>query len=114
MNRCTDFKRGVDLRDANESIVEFETWLELGQGEEREGLLDEIKGYNRDDCLSTLHLRGWLEEQRAELERDLGDLPRPTVPEPEEREDSDEQKAVNELAAALVCGPAGEHRGARG
>ena len=38
------FKRGVDLRDANESIVEFETWLELGQGEEREDLLAEIKG----------------------------------------------------------------------
>ena len=26
------FKRGVELRDANESIVEFETWLELGAG----------------------------------------------------------------------------------
>ena len=61
-------------------------------------------GYNRDDCLSTLYLRNWLEGQRAELERELGDLPRPTVPEPEEREDSDEQKAVNDLAAALCIG----------
>ena len=75
------FARGVDLRDANESIVEFETWLELGQGDEREDLLAEIKGYNRDDCLSTLYLRNWLEGQRAELERELGDLPGPTVPE---------------------------------
>ena len=98
------FARGVDLRDANESIVEFETWLELGQGDEREDLLAEIKGYNRDDCLSTLYLRNWLEGQRAELERELGDLPRPTVPEPEEREDSEEQKAVNDLAAALCIG----------
>ena len=98
------FKRGVDLRDANESIVEFETWLELGQGEEREDLLAEIKGYNRDDCLSTLHLRDWLEEQRAEFERDLGDLPRPTVPESDERQDSEEQKAVNELADELCAG----------
>ena len=98
------FNRGVDLRDANESIVEFETWLELGQGEEREDLLAEIKGYNRDDCLSTLHLRDWLEEQRAELERELGDLPRPIVSEPKEREDSDEQKAVNELAEELCVG----------
>ena len=31
-----DFVREVDLRDAGTSIVEFETWLELGQGEERE------------------------------------------------------------------------------
>ena len=98
------FNRGVDLRDANESIIEFETWLELGQGEEREDLLSEIRGYNRDDCLSTLHLRDWLEEQRAELERELGDLPRPTVSEPEEREDSEEQKAVNELADKLCVG----------
>jgi len=98
------FNRGVDLRDANESIVEFETWLELGQGEEREDLLDEIKGYNRDDCLSTLHLRDWLEVRRAELEGELGDLPRPTVPEPEERQDSEEQKAVNELVASLCVG----------
>ena len=98
------FRRGVELRDANESIVEFETWLELGQGEEREDLLAEIKGYNRDDCLSTLHLRDWLEDHRAELERELGDLPRPTVPESEERKDSDEQKAVNELAEELCVG----------
>ena len=85
-------------------VIEFETWLELGQGEEREDLLSEIKGYNRDDCLSTLHLRDWLEEQRAELEREFGDLPRPTVSEPEEREDSVEQKAVNELADKLCVG----------
>ena len=98
------FNRGVELRDANESIVEFETWLELRQGEEREDLLAEIMGYNRDDCLSTLHLRDWLEDQRAELERDLGDLPRPTVSEPEDREDSDDQKAVNELADDLCVG----------
>lgn len=31
-------------------------------------------------------------------------LPRPTVPEPEEREDSEAQQAVNELAAALCVG----------
>ena len=33
------FDREVDLRDAGTSIVEFETWLELGQEEEREDLL---------------------------------------------------------------------------
>ena len=97
------FDREVDLRDAGTSIVEFETWLELGQGEQREEILSQIKGYNRDDCVSTLRLRDWLEGQRAELVRELGDLPRPAVPEPEEREDSEEQKAVNELADALCA-----------
>ncbi len=99
-----DFRREVDLRAAGDSIVEFETWLELGQEEERAGLLAEIEGYNRDDCLSTLGLRDWLEGQRAALELELGDLPRPSVPEPEEREDSAEQQAVNALADALLEG----------
>ncbi len=99
-----DFKRTVDLRDAGTSIVEFETWLELGQGDDRDRLVAEIEGYNRDDCLSTLHLRDWLEEQRAALARDLAvELPRPTVRDPEETEDSEAQKAVNELAASLTC-----------
>ena len=100
-----DFRREIDLRDAGTSIVEFETWLELGQGDEREELLAEIEGYNRDDCLSTLHLRDWLEEQRVELAGELGTvLPRPTVPEPGATEDSEAQKAVNELVEELTAG----------
>ena len=100
-----DFGREINLRDAGTSIVEFETWLELGQEDKREEMLAEIEGYNRDDCLSTLHLRNWLERKRAELASELGMiLPRPTVPEPEEREDSEAQQAVNELAAALCVG----------
>ena len=99
------FGREVDLRDAGTSIVEFETWLELGQGYEREELLSRIEEYNRDDCLSTMHLRDWLEGQRAELEGEIGSvLPRPAVPEPEETEDSEAQRAVNALAESLVSG----------
>ena len=99
------FERAVDLRDAGTSIVEFETWLELGQGEEREELRAQIEGYNRDDCLSALYLRDWLEEQRAALAEELGeDLPRPEVKATEETEDSEAQKGVNELAAALAAG----------
>ena len=76
-----DFRREIDLRDAGTSIVEFETWLELGQGDERDELLGQIEAYNRDDCLSTLHLRDWLEGQRGELSDELAAaLPRPVVP----------------------------------
>ena len=100
-----DFRREIDLRDAGTSIVEFETWLELGQGDERDELLGQIEAYNRDDCLSTLHLRDWLEGQRAELSDELGAaLPRPVVPEPDETEDSEAQKAVNELVDSLTEG----------
>ena len=99
------FARTVNLRDAGTSIVEFETWLELSKSEERKELQVQIEGYNRDDCLSTLHLRNWLEEQRAALVEELDEqLPRPAAKDPEETEDSEAQKAVNELAAALIAG----------
>ena len=98
------FSRKIELRDANTSIVEFETWLELGEGEAGH-LLDSIKAYNRDDCRSTLELRDWLERQRAALCSELGlNLPRPSIPEPDEVEDSDEQREVNRLAADLCVG----------
>ena len=60
--------------------------------EERSDLLAQIEGYNRDDCVSTLRLRDWLEEQRSALAVELGDLPRPTTPEPEQIEDSEAQQ----------------------
>ena len=100
-----DFRRKIDLRHAGTSIVEFETWLELGQGDERDELLAEIEAYNRDDCLSTLYLRDWLEGQRVGLSNELGTpMPRPVMPEPDETEDSEAQKAVNELVDFLTEG----------
>src|SRR5690606_32065927 len=57
------YQRDINLRSAGDSIVEFETWLELGEGdaasEERARVLQEIEDYNRDDCVSTLRLRDW-------------------------------------------------------
>ena len=98
------FEREVDLRDAGTSIVEFETWLELNQEEERNDLRAQIERYNRDDCVSTLRLRDWLGEQRAALAAELGDLPRPTAPEPEQVEDNEAQQAVNALVDTLAAG----------
>ena len=100
-----EFDRKVDLCDAGSSIVEFETWLELGQGEEREEVLARIEEYNRNDCLSTWQLRKWLEGQRSKLEEELGgSLSRPSIPEPDETEESEAQRAVNELVGALTAG----------
>ena len=99
------FKREVDLRDAGESIVEFEHWLEPDEETDREALLEQIKAYNRDDCLSTWHLREWLEGQRTALVRDVGAEapPRPMVMPVEETEDSEVQQAVRELAELLTA-----------
>ena len=101
------YEREADLRDAGDSIVEFEDWLELGQEgvpDDRERLLAQIEQYNRDDCLSTWRLRDWLESQRAALADELaGGLPRPAVSEPGTTEDSEAQKQVNDLAGALIA-----------
>src|SRR6476659_6909273 len=55
------FEREVDLRDAGSSIVAFEQWLELGDGERpASDQLVRIERYNRDDVVSNQRLRDWL------------------------------------------------------
>jgi predicted RecB family nuclease len=73
------FRREVDLRDAGSSIVAFEQWLELGDGERPTSeILKRIEGYNRDDVVSNARLRDWLEGCRIELARRTGqEVPRP-------------------------------------
>ena len=73
------FERQVDLRDAGSSIVAFEQWLELGEGERpASDHLERIERYNEDDVISNRLLRDWLEDRRLELGRLLGaEVPRP-------------------------------------
>jgi predicted RecB family nuclease len=73
------FTREIDLRDAGSSIVAFEQWLELGEGERpAANHLDRIERYNRDDVVSNLELRDWLETLRIELAATSGqEVPRP-------------------------------------
>ncbi|HEV2884551.1 MAG TPA: TM0106 family RecB-like putative nuclease, partial [Pyrinomonadaceae bacterium] len=75
------FKRIVPLRDATSSLQAFETVLALaGKPEDAQEILNTIADYNRDDCVSTLRLREWLEPLRRELEAKLGTtLPRPEL-----------------------------------
>ena len=75
------FVREIDLRDAGSSIVAFEEWLELGEGERPESNhLDRIERYNRDDVVSNFRLRDWLEGRRDELGAATGlVVPRPVA-----------------------------------
>ena len=98
------FEREIDLRDAGSSIVAFETWLQLGEGERPEtDILDRIERYNRDDVVSNQRLRDWLEERRAELIADGIDVPRPAPREnPLPAELTEQQARVQALVDRLT------------
>ena len=99
------FERDVDLRKASGALAHFEAWLAHGgEGGEDSALLKEIEGYNRDDCVSTLRLRDWLEELRGELEAETGEgVPRPEPPDPDEAKETPEHlQRVEALVTALT------------
>jgi uncharacterized protein len=101
------FERQVPLREANRHLGAFAVWLERRASEE---LADEIRaavaGYNRDDCVSALRLRAWLEERRAELEAQIGHpLARPALKSGEASETvAEEVGRVRPVMDALLAG----------
>ena len=102
-----EFQRAEGLRDAGSSIVEFEEWLELGEGDRPASqILESIATYNRDDVLSTLRLRDWLEARRGELTERTGfAVPRPTPVSAEPPESlTQAAKAVEAVATRLTDG----------
>ncbi|MDE0531122.1 MAG: TM0106 family RecB-like putative nuclease [Albidovulum sp.] len=61
------FERAINLPEANRALAQVQACLEFAGVE---GLTGEcrtaVQDYNRDDCLSTLGLRDWLEDVRNE------------------------------------------------
>jgi predicted RecB family nuclease len=91
------------ITDAGGSIVAYETWLETGE----QRILDEIEAYNRDDCVSTLGLRDWLERQRVKAEAQFGPISRPPVPaRPPESSMAPEDENADLIAGLTVDVPA--------
>jgi uncharacterized protein len=101
------FEREIDLRDAGSSIVAFEQWLELGEGERPAAdHLVQIERYNRDDVVSTQRLRDWLETLRLELaERSGQPVPRPAPRETPLPADVTEAQARTEALALRLADP---------
>ena len=62
-----DFQRSVPLPEAGAARRAVERFLELGGKEVPAEVLQRVAGYNRDDCVSALQLRNWLEDLRREL-----------------------------------------------
>ncbi len=101
-----EFVRTVPLRDANVALQSFEAAMALGDDHEEIGdLLKIVEGYNRDDCVSALRLREWLEDRRKELEIRIGRaLPRPAVQSGEASEKlSARLQEIRALAARLLA-----------
>ena len=55
-------EREGGITQAGFSVVEYERWMETGDP----AILEAIAAYNRDDCVSNLLLREWLEARRLE------------------------------------------------
>ena len=107
MEAFYDFTREIDLRDAGSSIVAFEEWLQLGEGERPAAThLDRIERYNRDDVVSNLRLRDWLETLRAEFTQQTGlEVPRPVARTAELPADLTEAQARVEALVERLAGP---------
>jgi predicted RecB family nuclease len=54
------FERQAEVGGGGESVYAFETWLDTGD----DSLLEGIREYNREDCLSLYELHRWLLERR--------------------------------------------------
>jgi len=67
--------RAGPVTEAGFSVVAYETWLRDGD----EQHLADLADYNRDDCVSTWMLRGWLEARRAEAIARRWPMERPTL-----------------------------------
>ncbi|MGQ0562144.1 MAG: TM0106 family RecB-like putative nuclease [Gemmatimonadota bacterium] len=100
------YTRDVDLRVAGTDKANFEAWLEIGgNNDETGGLRASIEGYNRDDCVSTLQLRDWLEEGRRELASLVGEeVPRPAAADPAPDEEQQQRQAeVDAVMSELMA-----------
>jgi predicted RecB family nuclease len=99
------YQRPVALPDARRALARIQGCLEL---DDVAGITEDVKriiaGYNRDDCLSALRLRDWLETIRARLIAEGARIVRPAGESPEPGEEIGErQRRVAELAARLTA-----------
>lgn len=105
------YERDVDLRTASRNLQAIEVALEFAAPDaiSRE-TLRAVEGYNRDDCLATLHLRNWLESLRGGLVLQGVEIPRPESASGDPSDELDEaltrtRELVEKLAGGLPVDP---------
>ncbi len=100
-------KREGPVTEAGFSVVTYETWLR----DRDPGHLDALAAYNRDDCVSTRELRGWLEDRRVEAMARGWAMPRPPTSdglpgEEQLRTDAETRARTESLRAGIPDDPA--------
>ncbi len=107
-----DFTRDVDLRAARVHLQAMERAVELERIRDlRPEVRAAVEGYNRDDCVSTLRLRDWLEAQRARLVTDGVEIPRPVQKPGAPSEPLAERQAkIEALRSQLLASTDASHR----
>ena len=103
LEKFFEYTREVSLGDANSALYGVSAPLELGDpGAIREEHKQVVEGYNRDDCVSTLRLRDWLESIRRKLVDSGAAIKRPQSDDGQEAEELSEwQEMVRALAERL-------------
>jgi predicted RecB family nuclease len=100
------FPRAVKLDAARRGLRAFEYALAMGDVNAiTPDVRATVEGYNRDDCISTLRLRDWLESlRRGEIEKGHA-IPRPEA-KPSEPSDAltEHQQRIEALRAQLLSG----------
>ncbi len=104
------FKRVLDLVEVRTNLRVVERALELGAVDAiTPEVRSAVESYNRDDCLSALQLRGWLEELRTSVIAGGVSVPRPQMEEGGASEQLDERaRQVQATVAALTAGVSAE------
>lgn len=99
------FFREVDLGKASRHLrtVEYTLATQNGAFLPPE-IRNVVQSYNRDDCISALELRDWLESLRGDAERQSGAaIPRPAPPEPKANEKLEDRLArIRAVSDALT------------
>jgi predicted RecB family nuclease len=99
-----EFQRKMELRDASHHLRTFERLIETNHRDRiPEDTIRAIESYNSEDCLSTRHLRNWLETIRKNLLSEGYEISRPQIDTGEASEAlTEHQQRVQELYDRLA------------
>ncbi|MBT5591782.1 MAG: TM0106 family RecB-like putative nuclease, partial [Gemmatimonadetes bacterium] len=100
------YEREQELEELGRPKRYFEAMLENGEGQDAPiEMRNIVELYNKDDCVSTLELRDWLEQIRADLVADGVDVARPVqVNEQVSDERNERDQQVHDLREGLTRG----------